>query len=56
MGRPKKSEEETGWKKITKSIGYGLFVLVLVYVTFVVSKRIGLNMGICPFIIPGCSN
>ncbi len=54
--KPKKEEKsESIWPGLTKSIGYMLFVAIIVYITFVISRKLGLNLGICPFILPGCS-
>lgn len=48
------NKPENFWPDLTRKIGYGLFVALLVYITFVISRKIGLNLGICPFILPGC--
>lgn len=55
-GNKKKEEEPVNiWPGLTSTVGYGLFVLLLIYITYIISRKIGLNLGICPFILPGCS-
>ncbi len=53
--RKKEEKPQSIWPGLTNTIGYGLFILLVIYITFIVSRKVGLNLGICPFVIPGCS-